>query len=148
MILADAVTRACEDKPELLIDFATLTGAARVALGPRIAPYFTNAEGVAEDLDLAAGRADDPVWRLPLFPGYRGDINSAIADIQNVGDGGFAGSIAAALFIERFVDGPEWLHFDIFAWNPKPRLDGPRGGEAQGLRAAYGLLTKRLALPS
>ncbi len=144
LVLADALAKACEDSPGLIIDFATLTGAARVALGPDIAPFYSNDEHVAGQITQAAMDAREAIWRMPLFGGYRDVIQSPIADIQNVGDGIFAGSIAAALFLERFVSQIPWLHFDIYAWRPKPAFDGPKGGEAQALRSAYTLLTKRL----
>jgi leucyl aminopeptidase len=146
LVLADALTLACEGeaKPALLIDFATLTGAARVALGPDLPALFANDDTLADDL-LAAGRtAHDPVWRLPLWPAYHDMLKSDVADINNAGSGGFAGSITAALFLERFVAASvPWMHLDTFAWNPATKPGRPKGGEALGLRAAWALLKGR-----
>jgi leucyl aminopeptidase len=145
LILADALQRACEDKPALLLDFATLTGAARTALGPDIPPFFTNDDSLAADLAKAAQDNADPIWRLPLWDAYDGDMDSAIADLKNTGDAAFAGSIYGALFLRRFVDAPSWAHFDIFAWAPKERPARPAGGEAQALRASWAVIKKRFA---
>ncbi len=144
LVLADALTRAKEGEPTLVVDYATLTGAARVALGPELAPYYANDDGVAAELEAAAVAAGDPVWRMPLWPGYRGQVDSPIADLKNLGDGPLGGSILAALFLERFAGDAPWVHFDVFAWTPSPRPGRSKGGAAQGLRAGYGLLTKRL----
>jgi leucyl aminopeptidase len=143
LILADALTRACEDKPQLLIDFATLTGAARTALGPDLPPLYADDETLAKDLAAAAAEAADPIWRMPLWDAYEGDMDSPIADLKNAGDGAFAGSIYAALFLHRFVSGPAWAHFDIFAWAPREKPARPQGGEAQALRACWQLLKRR-----
>ncbi len=143
LVLADALTRACEDKPQLLIDFATLTGAARTALGPDLPPFYANDETLAKDLTAAATEAADPVWRMPLWDAYDSDIDSPIADLKNAGDGAFAGSIYAALFLRRFVTGPAWAHFDVFAWAPREKPSRPQGGEAQALRACWGMLKRR-----
>ena len=143
LILADALTRACEDKPTLLIDFATLTGAARVALGPDIPPFYSNDESLADDFAKASAEACDPIWRMPLWDAYETDMDSPIADLKNTGDGAFAGSIYAALFLRRFVDVGAWAHFDIFAWAPKERAARPAGGEAQALRASWAVIRKR-----
>jgi leucyl aminopeptidase len=145
LILADALHRACEDKPALLLDFATLTGAARTALGPDVPPFFTNDDGVAGDLAKASLDAADPIWRLPLWDAYDGDMDSPIADLKNTGDAAFAGSIYGALFLRRFVDAPAWAHFDIYAWAPKERPARPAGGEAQALRASWAVIKKRFA---
>lgn len=144
LILADALTRAQEDKPELMIDFATLTGAARVALGPDLPATFVNDDALAEAL-LAAGRQEqDPLWRLPLWAGYDEMLRSDIADLDNAPEGGFAGAITAALFLARFVDkAVPWAHLDTFAWRPAARPGRPKGGEALGLRAAWSLLRNR-----
>ncbi|MFS0850224.1 M17 family metallopeptidase [Novosphingobium panipatense] len=144
LILADALTRAGEDKPELVIDFATLTGAARVAVGPDLPALFTREDATAEAL-LSAGRAvDDPCWRLPLFEGYREYLKSDIADINNAGSSGFAGASTAALFLDRFVPKDiEWAHFDTFAWRPAAKPGRPKGGDALGLRAAWHMLRQR-----
>jgi len=144
LILSDALAAASEDAPELLIDFATLTGAARVALGPELPPAYTNDESLWRALEQASHRERDPMWRMPLHAGYRDDLDSPVADLCNSSDSGFAGSITAALFLQKFVD-PEipWLHFDIYAWNAKPRPGRPKGGEAQVIRALLALLEDR-----
>ncbi len=144
LILADALARAVEDDPAVLIDFATLTGAARVALGPDLPALFSNNDALAADL-LAAGTAvADPMWRMPLWNGYREMLRSSIADINNAGEGGLAGAITAALFLKDFVpDGVAWAHIDTFAWRPAARPGRPKGGEALGLRAAWRMLATR-----
>ena len=144
LILGDALTRAGEEKPELILDFATLTGAARVALGPDLPPLFTDDEALAAEL-LAAGVAeDDPVWRMPLWDGYDDMLKSDIADMVNAPDGGFAGAITAALFLRRFVPrNTAWAHLDVFAWRPSGKPGRPKGGEAYALRAAYRMLKGR-----
>ena len=142
VILCDALAYAIEQKPKMLIDFATLTGAARVALGPELPALFCNDEALAGKLLNAAEATDDPMWRMPLWRGYRRFFDSDIADFNNSGRGGFAGSIVAALFLDRFV--PEdlpWAHFDVFAWNDASRPGRPVGGEAQGLRAVLEALS-------
>jgi leucyl aminopeptidase len=143
LVLADALTRATEDEPELLIDFATLTGAARVALGPEIAPYYTDDEGIAADLEQAAKASHDPVWRMPLWDGYDALLDSPIADVCHTASSPLGGSITAALFLRRFVGDVPWLHLDIFAWVPKARPAHPIGGDAQGPRAVFALLQAR-----
>ena len=144
LILADALTRAVEERPELLIDFATLTGAARVALGPDLPPLFANDDALA-DAFLAHGRErDDPLWRMPLWDGYDEMIKGDSADITNSPAGGFAGSITAALFLRRFVPSDiPWAHLDTFAWRPTAKPGRSKGGAALGLRAAWGLLLER-----
>ncbi len=144
LILADALTRAAEEKPELILDFATLTGAARVALGPDLPPLFSDDEALARDL-LAAGMAThDPLWRLPLWDGYDDLLKSDIADMVNAPDGGFAGAITAALFLRRFVPaGIPWAHLDVFAWRSTSKPGRPKGGDAYGLRAAFTVLRER-----
>ena len=138
LILADALTYAQEDSPEWIIDFATLTGAARVALGPELPALFVNDDGFAAVLIDGAAKAHDPLWRLPLWPGYRDMLKSSIADLNNSPDGGFAGAITAALFLERFVkSGQRWAHLDTFAWTPVNKPGRPKGGEALGLRAVW-----------
>ena len=146
LILADALTYAQEPSPGLLLDFATLTGAARVALGPDLPALYSHDDGLAADL-LAAGTAiADPLWRMPLWQPYAEMITSGIADIDNSGEGGFAGSITAALFLDRFVaQGQTWAHLDLFAWNPTARAGRPKGGAATGLGAAWGMLRARYA---
>lgn len=138
LILADALSYADEDEPELLIDMATLTGAARVALGPDLPPFFTTDDHFALDLAEASLETDDPLWRLPLHMGYDKLIRSQIADLTNAPAGGMAGAITAALFLKRFVTKtPVWAHFDIYGWAPAERAHSPVGGEAQGIRALY-----------
>jgi leucyl aminopeptidase len=138
LILCDALAEAHRDKPDLIVDAATLTGAARVALGPDLPALFCNDDDVAEAL-LRHGRAEeDPFWRLPLHKGYRRMLDSKVADINNVSDGPFAGAITAALYLQEFIDpGMRWVHIDTFAWNPRERPGRPEGGEALGLRALY-----------
>ncbi|WP_066648934.1 MULTISPECIES: leucyl aminopeptidase family protein [Sphingomonas] len=144
LILGDAITKAAESHPGLILDFATLTGAARVALGPDLPATFANDDALADAL-LAAGTAVlDPLWRLPLWDGYDEMLKSDIADIVNAPDGGFAGSITAALFLRRFVPaGVPWAHLDTFAWRPTAKPARPKGGEALGLRAAWQVLRTR-----
>ncbi len=144
LVLADALTRALEEKPALILDFATLTGAARVALGPDLPALFANDDRLADDL-LAAGTAiDDPLWRMPLWSGYVDMLKSDIADIDNAGEGGMAGAITAALFLQKFVpDGTAWAHVDTFSWRPAAKPGRPKGGEALGLRAAFVMLQSR-----
>lgn len=144
LVLGDALTRASEHKPELLIDFATLTGAARVALGPDLAPLYTDDEKLAADIASAAKQVGDPVWRMPLWPGYEGGLKSPIADMKNTGDGPMGGSITAALFLKAFVNASSWAHFDIWAWRPA-RYGRPAGAAACGLRAVWAMLKSRYA---
>lgn len=144
LVLADALALAAESEPDLLIDMATLTGAARVALGPDLPPFFTDDGRLAADLGLASESQADPLWRLPLWPAYEGKFSSKSAEVNNVNTDGFAGSIIAALFLKRFTAGAKsWAHFDIFAWNPSERPHGPAGGEAQAIRAIAKVLTDR-----
>ena len=144
LILGDALTRASEEAPELILDFATLTGAARVALGPDLPALFTRRDATSDDL-VSAGRGhDDAVWRLPLEETYRDMLKSDIADIANSASGGFAGATTAALFLDRFVaDDIDWAHFDTFAWRPSAKPGRPKGGAALGLRAAWHMLKAR-----
>ncbi|MFN3670155.1 MAG: leucyl aminopeptidase family protein [Brevundimonas sp.] len=145
LILADILTRAGEHAPDLTLDFATLTGAARIALGPELPPLYTDDEALAADL-LAAGRAvGDPLWRMPLWPGYRAALDTEIADLRNDSAAwAQAGSITAALFLQKFAPTTgAWAHMDIFAWNPRARPGWPEGGEAQALRACYAMLKAR-----
>jgi leucyl aminopeptidase len=146
LVLADALTRAGEDEPGLMIDFATLTGAARVAVGPDLPALFTRRDETAQTLLDAGLAVDDPCWRLPLFDGYREYLKSDLADINNAGSSGFAGASTAALFLDRFVpEGLDWAHFDTFAWRPAAKPGRPKGGDALGLRAAWRLLQERYA---
>ncbi|WP_144097665.1 leucyl aminopeptidase family protein [Croceicoccus sediminis] len=144
LVLGDALTKASEDGAGLIIDFATLTGAARVALGPDLPALFTRQDDTAQDLMDAGLAHDDACWRLPLHDGYRDMLKSDIADMVNSASGGFAGATTAALFLDRFVgDGIEWAHFDTFAWRPAAKPGRPKGGAALGLRAAWHMLKKR-----
>jgi leucyl aminopeptidase len=144
LVLGDALTKAVEDSPELILDFATLTGAARVALGPDLPAMFSNDDALAAELEQAGTYVDDPVWRLPLWAPYAEMLKSDIADVNNAGDGGFAGSITAALFLQKFVpDAIAWAHFDTFAWRPSAKPGRAKGGEALGLRAAFAMLQDR-----
>lgn len=144
LILADALAAAVEEKPALVVDFATLTGAARVAVGTEMAAFFSNDEALATALTAAASRVRDPIWRLPLHSPYRELLDSRIADIANASSNGYAGAITAALFLQAFVPVElPWVHYDIMAWNLKARPGRPEGGEAMGLRATYDYLTAR-----
>jgi leucyl aminopeptidase len=144
LILADALTRALEEKPVLILDFATLTGAARVALGPELPALFANDDRLADDLAAAAKAVTDPLWRLPLWAGYAEMLKSSIADINNAGSGGMAGAVTAALFLQKFVpDNVPWAHLDTFAWRPAAKPGRPKGGDALGLRAAWEMLRQR-----
>jgi leucyl aminopeptidase len=142
VILADALAYAAEGKPRTIIDFATLTGAARVALGPELPVLFANDEKLAAKLVASAEAEEDPMWRMPLWRNYRRLFDSEIADFSNSGRGGFAGSIVAALFLDYFVPSQiAWAHFDVFSWNDASRPGRPLGGEAQGLRAVLAALS-------
>ncbi|GLQ92574.1 leucyl aminopeptidase family protein [Dyella acidisoli] len=144
LVLCDALAYAAEHKPELIIDFATLTGAARVALGPDLPALFANDDALAEAAVASGNAVADPLWRLPLWRPYRKMLESYIADFANAGASRHAGAITAALFMERFIpEGMPWLHLDTYAWNDGDRPGRPRGGEAMGLRAMFALLSKR-----
>jgi leucyl aminopeptidase len=144
LVLADALTLAEEDEPDLLIDLATLTGAARVALGADLPPYYTDDDAFASELDFASRDQADPLWRMPLWQPYDGKLSSKVADMNNVTSDGMAGSVTAALFLKRFVRRARtWAHFDIYAWNPSERPHGPVGGEAQAIRAIEAVLARR-----
>ena len=144
LVLADALALADDEEPEILIDMATLTGAARVALGPDLPPFYSNDDAFASEVADAAEAVADPVWRMPLWAPYDAKLSSRIADMNNVTTDGFAGSITAALFLQRFVDKAKvWAHFDIFGWNPVEKPHAPIGGEAQAIRALYHLLKQR-----
>jgi leucyl aminopeptidase len=144
LILADALALADEDAPTLIVDFATLTGAARVALGPDLPAFFTADEVLAADIARVGLAVHDPVWRLPLWAPYRKMLDSKVADTNNVSSGGFAGAITAALFLQRFVtDAGAHLHFDIYGWTPSGKPGRPEGGEVQGARLVYALLKER-----
>ena len=148
LILGDALQRASEEKPELILDFATLTGAARVALGPDYPALMTRRDETADAL-IAAGKAhDDEPWRLPLPDSYREWLNSDIADTNNAHGNAFAGASVAGLFLDKFVgDGIDWAHFDTFAWRPQAKPGRPKGGDAYGLRAAWHMLRDRFGRP-
>jgi leucyl aminopeptidase len=146
LVLADALALADNDEPQLLIDMATLTGAARVALGPDLPPFYTGDEALASNLTAASVAVEDPLWRMPLWRPYDAKLSSKVADINNVTSDGFAGSITAALFLKRFVEKTAaWAHFDIFAWNPSDRPHGLAGGEAQGIRTLERVISNRYA---
>jgi leucyl aminopeptidase len=142
LILADALALADEDKPALIVDFATLTGAARVALGPDVPAFFTDDDRLADELMRAATAENDPLWRLPLWRPYESMLESKVADINNVG-GSQGGAITAALFMRRFVAAESWVHFDLFAWTSSAKAGRPEGGECQAARALYALLAAR-----
>jgi leucyl aminopeptidase len=144
LVLADALALADEEAPELLIDLATLTGAARVALGPDLPAMFTDDDDLARDIERCGTSENDPVWRLPLWDRYNSLFESKIADLNNAGNSGFAGSITAALFVGRFVErARSHAHFDLFAWTPTARPGRPYGGEAHAVRALYGMIRQR-----
>ncbi|HEY9056922.1 MAG TPA: leucyl aminopeptidase family protein [Aurantimonas sp.] len=144
LVLADALALADEETPDLVIDMATLTGAARVALGPDIAPFYTDDTALAGAITQAGLDVADPVWRMPLWQPYAANLASKIADTNNVTSDAFAGSVTAALFLQGFVDkAKSWAHFDIYGWRPKPSPIGPVGGEAQAIRALFAVLQSR-----
>jgi leucyl aminopeptidase len=144
LILCDALALAAGEKPDLLIDFATLTGAARVAMGPDVPPFFTDDDKLAADLARISLSEADPAWRLPLWMPYDDELKSPIADLNNISDSAFGGAISAALFLKRFVDnGISWVHFDVYAWNGSKRPGRPAGGEAMALRTTYALINER-----
>jgi leucyl aminopeptidase len=144
LILADALARAAELEPDLTIDLATLTGAARTAVGPEIAPFYTDDDALAAAIEAGARAAEDPVWRMPLWAPYDSALDSDIADVKNDADAwAQAGSITAALFLKRFAPTGAWAHFDIFAWNARNRPGWPSGGEAQAIRGLFRMLKTR-----
>ncbi len=144
LVLADALALADEEQTDLLIDLGTLTGAARVALGPDLPPFYTNDETLALDIARCAKEENDPLWRLPLWAPYDTWLDSKVADINNAPSGGFAGSITCALFLQRFVEtAKSWLHVDIYGWTPSAKPARPEGGECQAARALYKLLSER-----
>ncbi|HHZ08773.1 MAG TPA: leucyl aminopeptidase family protein [Rhizobiales bacterium] len=146
LVLADALALADEEEPDLLVDMATLTGAARVALGPDLPPFYTRDDTLAAAIAAAAEDRADPLWRMPLWKPYDAGLSSKVADLNNVTTDGFAGSITAALFLGRFVEKTaRWVHLDIFAWSPSDRPHCPTGAEAQGIRALEDLLLRRYA---
>jgi leucyl aminopeptidase len=146
LVLADALALADEEKPDLLIDMGTLTGAARVALGPDLPPFYTHDEKLALDVARHAQGENDPLWRMPLWPPYDSWLDSKVANITNAPSGTFAGSITCALFLQRFIEHAKaWLHLDIYAWTPAAKPARPEGGECQAARALYRLLGERYA---
>jgi leucyl aminopeptidase len=146
LILADALTRAAELEPALTLDLATLTGAARAALGPQLPPFFTDDEALAAAISRHAEAQNDPLWRLPLWKGYAEALDSDIADLKNDSDAwAQAGAVTAALFLQRFAPSGAWAHFDIFGWNSKGGPGRPAGGEAQAIRALYAMIRERFA---
>ena len=146
LVLCEALAYADEEKPDLLIDMATLTGAARIALGPDLPPFYTDDDQLALRLALHANDVNDPLWRLPLWRPYNAMIETPIADLNNAGQGGFAGSITAALFLRRFVNqAKSYVHFDVFGWTPTPKPGRPKGGEAQAIRALFATIAERFS---
>jgi leucyl aminopeptidase len=144
LVLADALALADEEAPDLLVDMGTLTGAARVALGPDVPPFYTHDEELAVAIARHARAENDPLWRLPLWPAYDAMLDSKVADMSNIGTGGFAGSIVCALFLNRFIAAAKaWLHVDIYAWTPSAKPGRPEGGECQAARAVYSYLAAR-----
>lgn len=144
LILADALAYACEEQPDLLLDFATLTGAARVALGPELPPFYAGDDGLAAEIAAHGASANDPVWRMPLWDNYDAGLDGKISDLVSVTSGGFSGSIIAALFLRRFVSDPSrWAHFDVYCWNPTTKPGRPEGGEIQSARLLYDLIESR-----
>jgi leucyl aminopeptidase len=142
LILADALALADEESPDLVVDMATLTGAARVALGPELPPFYTDDDALAADLARHAAAENDPLWRMPLWRPYDSLLDSKTADLNNVSSGGHAGSITAALFLRRFVEQAKaWAHFDVYAWTQTTKSGRPEGGDCQAARALYALLT-------
>ena len=146
LILADALTRTAELEPALTIDLATLTGAARIALGPQLPPFYTDDDELAAQIEAAAQAESDPLWRMPLWKPYADALDSDVAEIKNDPDGwAQAGSVTAALFLQRFAPKGPWVHLDIFAWNPKGRPGFPVGAEAQAIRGLYRMIRERFA---
>ena len=146
LVLCDALTRAGELQPALVMDFATLTGAARIALGPDLPALYSNDDAVANAWLEAGQRCRDPLWRMPLWRPYLRYLTSTIADLANSSNTTMAGSITAALYLERFVaETQPWAHLDVYAWNDSDRAGKPAGGEAQALRAAFAMLQARYA---
>jgi len=144
LVLSDAIAKAVEGEPALLLDFATLTGAARIALGPDLPAMFANSENLATDLLEASAAVHDPVWRMPLWGDYDEMLKSEIADFANAANSPMAGCITAALFLRRFVpEGLEWAHLDLYAWRDAAKPGRPKGGDALGLRAAFAALERR-----
>ncbi|WP_323777587.1 leucyl aminopeptidase family protein [Leisingera sp.] len=146
LVLADALTLAAEEEPDLLISMATLTGAARVAVGPDLSPFYTDRDTDAAALSASAAHTADPVWRMPFYDPYETMIEPGIADLDNAPSGGFAGSITAALFLRRFAGDARYMHFDIYGWTPSAAPGRPKGGALQGARALFAALPDLLEL--
>ncbi len=146
LVLADALSLADDERPDHIVTFATLTGAARVAVGPEMAPYFTDDDETARALEAAATTVGDPVWRMPFATPYEAWLDSPVADMYNVAEGGLAGSIVAAIFLKRFVTRARaFTHFDIYGWRPSPKAFGPKGGETNAARAVFEMLRRQYA---
>lgn len=144
LVMCDALALAGEENPDLLMDFATLTGAARVAMGTDVVPFFTDNDDIASALAKSSIEENDPIWRLPMYEPYKEELKSAYADLHNIGSGPYGGAITAALFLKHFVDEPQnWVHFDMMAWNMKARATCPEGGEAMAIRAVFNYLKAR-----
>ena len=140
LVLCDLLDEACDEHPALLIDYATLTGAARVALGPDLPALFSNDDALADAISRFGNKVNDPMWRLPLWAGYDEWLKSTVADVNNVSIKPMAGAITAALYLQRFVKpGVPWMHIDLYAWNDQSRPGRPEGGEAMAIRAAFAL---------
>ena len=146
LVLADALALAAEDDPDQIISMATLTGAARVAVGPDLSPFYAEEDHIADVLSAAGAKVADPVWRMPFWDPYENMIEPGIADLDNAPSGGFAGSITAALFLRRFVDSAPYMHFDIYGWQPSPAPARPKGGVGMGARALLEALPDMLGL--
>ena len=141
LVLADALSLADEESPDTIVSFATLTGAARVALGPELPPFYTDDDAFAGAIAASGLRVGDPVWRMPFWSGYEASLDSSVADMNNVSDGPFAGSVTAALFLRRFVkQARRFAHFDIYGWRPSAKPLGPKGAEVQAARALFEVL--------
>jgi leucyl aminopeptidase len=141
LVLADALAYADEERPDMIASFATLTGAARVALGPDLPPFYSDDDDLAGAVCAAGNRVADPVWRMPFWPGYEANLDSSVADMNNVSESPFAGSVTAALFLRRFVkQAKRFMHFDIYGWRQAPKALGPKGGEPQVARALFEVL--------
>jgi leucyl aminopeptidase len=147
LVLADLLAEASDANPALLLDCATLTGAARVALGPDVVPLFGNDDSWCDAIVAAGQATHDPLWRMPLWDGYDSWLDSSVADMNNVASKPFAGAVTAALFLRRFVaPGTPWVHLDLYAWNDSTRPGRPEGGEAQAFRALYSAIENRLVV--
>ena len=143
LVLADALDYAAEEEPDVTLSLATLTGAARVALGPDLPPFYCDDEAFAASVIASAAKTHDPLWRMPLWAPYAGNLSSRIADLNNITNDNFAGSVTAALFLKRFAPASGvWAHLDIYAWRPKAAPGRPIGGEAQTIRALYEAITR------